>query len=142
MRLFTSFFFASRSRHLLTKSYSRVVSVGRRSATTLAIAIATLSINSCGTDDSPYKWKTSAEALGYYREFLEQSRTADNVTMEGITKDIVAWQTLEDSVVAFVNRDTTLVHQPHLHPMDIIKGLHDSVRDEILNRAQGKATNL
>lgn len=142
MSHFTSFFLAQRGRHLLTKSYLHVIQVGRRTATSFAICIAALSLTSCASDESPYHWKTSTEALNYYREFLEQSRTADNVTMEGITKDIVEWQTLEDSVVAFVSRDTTMAHQSHFYPMDIINELHDSVREEILNRAKAKPRTL
>ncbi len=89
MNIFTSFFFASKGRYLSEKSYSHVISFWRRTANGFAISIAILGLTACAGDDSQYHWKTSAEAIADYREFCEQSRTADDITMEGIAKDIV-----------------------------------------------------
>ncbi len=129
----------SGGRHL-SSSCSNMTSLGRRTATSFAIIGAILGTASCAGDKP--RWSSSADAINEYHEFCEQSRMATNNSMDAISKDIVAWQTLEDSVVAYVTRDTTLAQQPHFFPMDIIKGLHGTVRDEILNRAKAQPRTL
>ncbi len=123
-----------------SKPYSNVSYLGRHAATSFAIFGAAIGIASCAGDKP--RWSSSADAINEYHEFCEQSRMATNTSMDGISMDIVAWQTLEDSVVAYVTRDTTLANQPHLFPMDIIKELHGTVRDEILNRAKAQPRTL
>ncbi len=142
MKMFISFFFAIQDGHQPSKSCSLMLSAARRSVARLAACAAILVLSSCAADSTQHHWKTSAEALEEYREFLDQSRMAAGTSMEGIVKDIVAWQTLEDSVVAFISRDTAAAGRPHSYPMDVVANLHDSVRDEILNRARAQPRTL
>ncbi len=67
---------------------------------------------------------------------------AESTSMESIAKDIVAWQTLEDSVVAFISRDTMAAGKPQSFPMDAVSNMHDSVREEFLNRARALPRTL
>ncbi len=137
-----SFTLLSRDRQHPAKSYYNKIKTGTHTIVRLAVCTAILAMTSCSTDSSRYRWKTSDEALEEYGAFLEQSRTASDTSMDGIARDIVAWQTLEDSVVAFVSRDTTIADNPHSDPMVIINRLHDYVRDEILNRANAQPRTL
>ncbi len=121
------------------KLYDNVASLGRRVAASLAIAVAITSITSCASDK--HHWHSGVEAVNEYRDFLEQTRKSSNNSMEAIAKDIVAWQTLEDSVYAFIENDTAK-HKPHYYPLDIVRNIHDSVREEILNRAKAQPRSL
>ncbi len=142
MKMPKSFPFAFQDGRHPSNPCSLMLSAWIRSAGRLAACAAILALSSCADGSSRYRWKTSDEALEEYRVFLDQSRTATGTSMESISKDIVAWQTLEDSVVAFVSRDTTAASKPHSFPMDAVASLHDSVRDEILNRARAQPRTL
>ncbi len=114
----------------------------RCSAILVAIGFAGILLASCGSGKSPYQFKTAQEGISHYRAFVKELKTCTSQDMSSIAKDIAAWQELEDSVNAVILRDTTSAKSPHYYPHETVASLHDTAKDEFLNRVIGKPRTL
>ncbi len=122
------------------RSYMR--KARKASVILVAIGAVGIALAACGSEKPRVRFKTAKEGLEYYNKFWHELKNAKSNDMASITKDIAAWQEMEDSVMAVLQRDTAAAQAPHTFPYEEVRSLHNAVRDEFLNRAMAQKRTL
>lgn len=101
-----------------------------------AASIAVLMFVSCDWRNGKSPDQAKGDPAGTYRDYLYDMRKQDNLSTEGLAKHIRQWQTVRDSVFAYIRRDT--LGQPHSDIHKECERLHDSLRIEFSRLALSK----
>ena len=112
------------------KSYSKTY---RQCAKLLAVCFATIALASCGNKTDNYMFQTDEEATNAYKSYLSEVRNMGTISTKRLIESVNEWQTLRDSVYAYIAKDTT--SRPHRNHENIVRVLHDSLRIEFTRLA-------
>lgn len=93
-----------------------------------AVSIAVFILTSCGERNGNPPAGAGYDPAGIYSEYLSEIRKQDGLSFEDLTARLRQWQTVRDSVAAYLRRDTT--QYPHDDPREKCLLLHDSIRAE------------
>lgn len=114
------------------KSYSRKVML---QIACLATSLFSMILAGCSSGNGNLSFRSSGEAIAQYRGFLSDMRKTENATIERLTTSVKEWRTLNDSVVACLERDTAA----HRSQFPIAyRQIRDSICIEFCRMAQSK----
>lgn len=112
-----------------SKSIMRLFSI---TAASIAISMFT----SCDGTSGNLSEQVKNDPAGTYRNYLFELRKQDNLSFEDLTKHIHEWQTLKDTVLVYIRRDT--ITNYHSDAIKVYERLHDSIRIEFSRLAQSR----
>ena len=101
-----------------------------------AITLAILLLASCSKGANELSFHDAKEALDAQKVFLSRMKSDKDLSMEHLADKISQWRTLEDSVSAYLMRDT--IKKEHSFPLEDFSLVHDSIRDEFMRIATAK----
>lgn len=101
-----------------------------------AVSIAISTLTSCDSPNGKSLVEVQSTPAGLCQKFLSEVRGQKEVSFEDLTAYIRKWQTLKDSVVTVMRRDT--VYRAHSDIREECILLHDSVRAELSRLAMSK----
>lgn len=103
----------------------------------LATVFASMIFTGCSKHGGTLSFKTSGEAVTECRAYLSTLRSEENATIERLTSSVKEWRTLDDSIIACLDRDTTVLS--HSYPKAEYRQVKDSIIIELCRLAQSKA---
>lgn len=112
------------------KSYSKFRAV---SANLFAVCFAVFILLSCTDNTGKSMFQSSGDATNAYARFLSDMKKKDNLSTDTLIEHINEWQSLRDSVLACVGRDT--VQRVYEYHEGVIRTIHDSLRIEFIRLA-------
>ena len=102
----------------------------------LATTLSSMILVGCSSDIGNLSFRSSGDAITQYRGFLSDIRKVDNATIERLTTSVNEWRTLNDSVVACLERDTTV--RKSQYPDIAYRQIRDSICIEFCRMVQSK----
>lgn len=109
-------------------------------AKSIAVSFAIVALASCGEKAGGSMFQTGEDAADVYRSYLSEVRKVESLPTERLIETVNDWQTLRDSVFAFIVGDT--VSKPHSNYESVIQVLHDSLQIEFTRLALSKPRTL
>lgn len=109
-------------------------------AKSIAVSFAIVALASCGEKAGGSMFQTGEDAADVYRSYLSEVRKVESMPTDRLIETVNDWQTLRDSVFAFIVGDT--VSKPHSNYESIIQVLHDSLQIEFTRLALSKPRTL
>lgn len=109
-------------------------------AKSIAVSFAIVALASCGEKAGGSMFQTGKDAADVYRSYLSEARKVESMPTERLIETVNDWQTLRDSVFAFIAGDT--VSRPHSNYESVIQVLHDSLQIEFTRLALSKPRTL
>lgn len=92
------------------------------------VSLAILGLISCSDRNGKSLSEATNDPAGIYREYLYNIRCQKDSSFQVLTKHILQWQTVKDSVFRYLRNDT-LSHS-HSNQREECIRLHDSIRTE------------
>lgn len=100
------------------------------------VSLAILGLISCSDRNGKSLSEATNDPAGIYREYLYNIRCQKDSSFQVLTKHILQWQTVKDSVFRYLRNDT-LSHS-HSNQREECIRLHDSIRTEFSRLALSK----
>ena len=97
------------------------------------ISSITLGVRSC-TGSGMYDFRTSSQAVDFYREYLTTLRRTPKMNGELFSQEVNRWHETRDTITAFLSRDTTITRESPLAVS--FYDINDSIRYEFLRLAE------
>ena len=94
------------------------------------VSLAILGLISCSDRNGKSLSEATNDPAGIYREYLYNIRRQKDSSFQVLTKHILQWQTVKDSVFRYLRNDT--LSHPHSNQREECIRLHDSIRTEFL----------
>jgi hypothetical protein len=92
-----------------------------------------LTLTGCSSDGS-YNFKTSSDAVETYHQYLTSVQNIKKSNTEDFSKEISHWKEVNDTVIHFLMKDSTLLKDHNVAAQLSI--IHDSVRNEMLRLSE------
>ena len=92
------------------------------------VSLAILGLISCSDRNGKSLSEATNDPAGIYREYLYNIRCQKDSSFQVLTKHILQWQTVKDSVFRYLRNDT--LSHPHSNQHEECIRLHDSIRTE------------
>lgn len=109
-------------------------------AKSIAVSFAIVALASCEEKAGGSMFQTGKDAADVYRSYLSEVRKVESLPTERLIETVNDWQTLRDSVFAFIAGDT--VSKLHSNYESVIQVLHDSLQIEFTRLALSKPRTL
>lgn len=106
----------------------------------VAVCFAISTLASCGNKSNSGIFQTGENVADAYRAYLSEVRDVESLTTERLIDALNDWQTLRDSVFAFIAGDT--LGKPHSNYESIIQAVHDSLQIEFGRLALSRQRTL
>ena len=90
------------------------------------VSLAILGLISCSDRNGKSLSEATNDPAGIYREYLYNIRRQKDSSFQVLTKHILQWQTVKDSVFRYLRNDT--LSHPHSNQREECIRLHDSIR--------------
>ena len=103
------------------------------------VSLAILGLISCSDRNGKSLSEATNDPAGIYREYLYNIRCQKDSSFQVLTKHILQWQTVKDSVFRYLRNDT-LSHS-HSNQREECIRLHDSIRTEFSRLALSKTSS-
>lgn len=100
------------------------------------VSLAILGLISCSDRNGKSLSEATNDPAGIYREYLYNIRRQKDSSFQVLTKHILQWQTVKDSVFRYLRNDT--LSHPHSNQREECIRLHDSIRTEFSRLALSK----
>ena len=104
----------------------------------IAVCFAIISMASCADDTGDSMFLTSERATNAYQTYLSEVRKEKSLSTDCLIEAINDWQTLRDSVLSCVARDSAI----HTKNETTVHLLHDSLRTEFSRLVQSEPRTL
>lgn len=113
----------------IPKSYFNGFGLKEVVYTIFATITAICTFFSCSSENRNHTFQSPKEAIEEYRCFLANLKQEKTATIESLTKSVLDWKALGDSVWSSIRRDTT--QRVHYYPESHFHQVHDSIKEEM-----------